>query len=379
MIPKLFEAFRLKSVTARNRIVVSPMCQYASRDGSPTDWHIAHLGRYAVGGAGTICREDTSSEATGRKTLHCAGLYRDEHVAEYRRLTDFVRSLGAVPAIQLGHAGSKASSKGPHETQTLAAMGKGWQTFSASNIPVNKDVAVPRAMSEADIAEVIGKWGLAVRRADAAGFDMVEIHGAHGYLIHQFLSPLTNDRTDGYGGDLAGRMRFALEVAREARRQWPASKPLLFRVSAVDGRGGVWSMDDTIALAGALKDCGVDVIDCSSGGVQGESPMPPVPRLPGYHVPYARRIKEATGLLTMAPGLVTGAAQAEELLQSGAVDLVAMARQLMYDSEWPVRAAEEFGLADFLDLFPPQFAFRLRDRQRARAMDINQPGARFPM
>ena len=378
MRPKLFEPFRLKGVTARNRIVVSPMCQYASHEGSPTDWHFANLGRYAVGGAGVVFYEDTAIEPEGRKTPQCAAFCREEQVPAFRRITDFVKGLGAVPAMQLGHGGSKGSSKGPHQTELLSRDRGGWGTISASNVPSTPDLPAPRAMSEADIRDKIEKWAFAARLSDEAGFDILEVHGAHGYLIQQFLSPVTNRRTDGYGGDLAGRMRFALEVTEAVRRVWPQDKPLFFRVSVVDGTGGVWSLADTIALCKALKERGVDVIDCSSGGIRGNSDMGPVPRLPGYHVPYAARIKEATGLATMAPGFITEPQQAEDLLQSGAIDLVGMARELMNCSEWPVRAAEALGVEDYLGLFPPQFAFRLSDRERSRKMAINQPGAPFP-
>lgn len=378
MRPKLFEPFRLKGVTARNRVVVSPMCQYASHEGSPTDWHFANLGRYAVGGAGIVFYEDTAIEDSGRKTPHCAAFCREDQIPAFRRITSFLSGLGAVPAMQLGHGGSKGSTKGPHERELLARGQGGWETISASSVPATPDLPAPRAMSKADIRDIVAKWGFAARLSDEAGFEILEVHGAHGYLIQQFLSPVTNHRTDGYGGDLAGRMRFALEVTEEVRRIWPENKPLFFRVSVVDGEGGVWSLADTIELCRALKERGVDVIDCSSGGIHGTSTMGPVPRLPGYHVPYAGRIKEATGLATMAPGFITEAHQAEDLLQSGAIDLVAMARELMNCSEWPIRAAEALGVPDYLDLFPPQFAFRLSERERSRRMAINQPGAPFP-
>lgn len=377
--PLLFDPFRLRGITARNRIVVSPMCQYASVDGGPTDWHLAHLGRYGIGGAGIIFYEETAIEAEGRKTLHCAGVYTDGHVAQYRRITDFVRSLGAVPAMQLGHGGSKSSTKGPHETTLMAPEAGGWQSVSASTLPATPGLPSPREMSLAEIDGMIAKWGVAARRCDEAGFDILEVHGAHGYLIHQFLSPVTNHRTDAYGGSLENRMRLALQITREVRRNWPEHKPLLFRVSAVDGKGGIWGMQDTLALCRALVDCGVDGIDVSSGGISGGGPMGPVPRLPGYHVPYARQIKAETGLTTMAPGFITEPAQAEELLRSGDIDLVCMARELMADSEWPVRAARELGYPGALDLYPPQFSFRLTEREKSRAMEINQPGAVFPV
>lgn len=355
------------------------MCQYASHEGSPSDWHFVHLGRYAVGGAGIIFYEETAIEERGRKTYQCAGLYRDEQISEYRRLADFVKGLGAVPAMQLGHAGSKASAKGPLEDREILKGDSAWTPISASNISAVPGLPVPRAMTEADIREVVANWGAAARRTHEAGFDILEIHGAHGYLIQQFLSPVTNDRTDIYGGDIFGRMRFALEVTREVRRNWPEDKPLFFRVSAVDGEGGIWSLDDTICLSSALKEQGVDVIDCSSGGIRGDGSMGPVPRIPGYHITYAKLVKEATGMLTMAPGFITQAKQAEELLQSGVIDLVGMARELMYNSEWPVHAAKELGVEGFLEFFPPHFTYRLKDRERARGMAINQPGAKIPL
>jgi 2,4-dienoyl-CoA reductase-like NADH-dependent reductase (Old Yellow Enzyme family) len=377
--PKLFEPITIKGVTARNRVVVSPMCQYASHEGSPSDWHFVHLGRYAVGGAGIIFYEETAIEDRGRKTHQCAGLYRDEQISEYRRLADFVKGLGAVPAMQLGHAGSKASAKGPLEDREILKGDSAWTPISASNISAVPGLPVPRAMTEADVREVVVNWGAAARRAHEAGFDILEIHGAHGYLIQQFLSPVTNDRTDIYGRDIFGRMRFALEVTREVRRNWPEDKPLFFRVSAVDGEGGIWSLDDTICLSSALKEQGVDVIDCSSGGIRGNGSMGPVPRIPGYHITYAKLVKDATGMLTMAPGFITQAKQAEELLQSGVIDLVGMARELMYNSEWPVHAAKELGVEGSLEFFPPHFTYRLKDRERARGMAINQPGAKIPL
>lgn len=379
MTVKLFEPIAIKSVTARNRIVASPMCQYKSVEGAPIDWHFVHLGRYAVGGAGIVFYEESAVEERGRKTHNCAGIYSDGHIPKFRQLAEFIRGLGAVPAMQLGHSGGKASAKGPLEGRVSLTGSEAWRAISASDIPPTPLQPRPRGLTIEEIREVVGNWGAAAQRTLDAGFDILEIHGAHGYLIHQFLSPVTNNRTDAYGGDIEGRMRFGLEIAEEVRRVWPKDKPLFFRLSAVDGEGGLWSLEDTVAMSLALKERGIDLIDCSSGGIRGPSPMPPVPRIPGYHMPYARRVKEATGLMTMAPGFITEAAQAEDILQGGDVDLIGMARELMYNSDWPVHAAKELGVPDYLDLFPPDIAFRLKERERAKQMATNQPGATIPV
>jgi 2,4-dienoyl-CoA reductase-like NADH-dependent reductase (Old Yellow Enzyme family) len=368
-LPKLFQPISLRGVTARNRIVASPMCQYKSVDGSPTDWHFVHMGRYAVGGTGIVFYEETAVEARGRKTHHCAGLYRDDQIPAYRRIADLVRSLGAVPAIQLGHAGGKASEHGPllervALTEADAANGlPPWQPISASAVAARPGRAAPREKDVAEIRVAQQAFATAAVRSLEAGFDICEVHGAHGYLIQQFLSPLINKRTDGYGGDRASRMRFALEVAEAVRKVWPDDKPLFFRVSCVDGEGGYWDVQDTVALATELLARGVDVIDCSSGGLNGPSEMQEVPRIPGRHLPFAGRIKRATGALTMAPGLITEAKHAEQILQAGDVDLIGMARELMNRSEWPVHAARQLGVPDYLELFPPDFSYRLKRRQ----------------
>lgn len=381
---KLFEPVALKGVTARNPIVVSPMCQYQSVDGSPTDWHFVHMGRYAVGGAGIVFYEETGVEARGRKTPLCAALYDDAQIPAYKRIADLVRSLGAVPAMQLGHSGGRGSERGPLDgrkplTDKDTDLGwKPWEPISSSAVQIRKGSPIPRAMELKDIHDVIQAFADAAVRTLRAGFDIVEIHGAHGYLIQQFLSPVINQRKDGYGGSLAGRMRFALEVTEAVRAVWPDDKPLFFRISVIDGKGGLWSLDDSIELCKALKARGVDLIDCSSGGLSGTSAMPEVPRVPSYHAPYARRIKNATGMPTMAPGLITDARQAEELLRNGDVDLIGMARELMYNADWPVHAARELGVSNYLELFPAEFIPRLQARSEQIAMPTNQPGTPLP-
>ena len=286
-LPLLLQPVSLRGIFARNRIVVSPMCQYYSMDGGPTDRHLVNLGKYAMGGAGIVFTEETAVEERGRKTYECAGIYSDDHVRAYRRITDFIRSQGALPAIQLGHAGRKASSDVPWKNfrpldDSDAARGpKPWTGISASAIPDPRPgSSTPIAMSTSDIRDMIDVWRDAAVRSVDAGFDICEIHGAHGYLIHQFLSPLGNRRNDSYGGDLNGRMRFAFEITEAVRAVWPQDRPLFFRCSATDGPEGQWSVDDTIVLSRELLDRGVHVITCSSGGISGPINTAIVPRHP---------------------------------------------------------------------------------------------------
>lgn len=380
----LFTPLTLRGVTFKNRVMASPMCQYASRDGEPQDWHFAHLGRLAIGGAGLVFHEETAVEARGRKTYTCAGLWSDDQLPAYQRLAELVRTGGAVPAIQLGHAGAKASSHdatrdwAPLEAADAADGCPPWTAVSPSGIPTGSGRPVPHALERGEIADIVEAWGSAARRADLAGFDVLEIHGAHGYLIHQFLSPVTNRRTDDYGGSRQNRMRLTLEIAAEVRRCWPAEKPLFFRVSALDGKGGLWDLEDTIALASALREEGVDVIDCSSGGISGSSSMPIVPRVPGYHLPYARAVRRRAGVPTVAVGLIREPDQAEAVLRDGDADIIALARELMYHADWPAHAARALGVRDHLALFPEPYAFRLRRREEIAALPINAPGAPIP-
>jgi len=374
-LPLLLQPIGLRGVTARNRIVVSPMCQYESRDGGPTDWHLVTLGKYAIGGAGIVFTEETAVEARGRKTYECAGIYNDAHVAAYRRITDFLRGQGAVPAIQLGHAGRRASSDLPwteFKPLTTADAARGlppWTGVSSSAIAAPREGSdVPVALSIDDIRVMVGTWREAAQRSVDAGFDICEIHGAHGYLIHQFLSPLANTRNDAYGGDLAGRMRFALEVLEAVRAVWPNDRPLFFRCSATDGAQGAWTMDDTLVLARELKARGVDVITCSSGGIGGPINTALVPRVPGYHVPYAERVRREVGIKTVAVGLITEARHAEQILEAGQADLIALARELLYDPHWPVHAAKDLGIADYLDTLPRGLSYWLKRRDQARRL-----------
>ena len=290
-LPLLFTPIELAGVTARNRVVVSPMCQYSSADGGPTDFHLVHLGKFAMGGAGIVFCEETSVEERGRKSYHCAGIYDDAHIAQYRRINEFIRSQGAVPAIQIGHSGRKGSGCAPWDgyrslTADDAKHGEPpWNTVSASAVPASATSIVPRALERAEISAVVAHWREAALRAADAGYDIIEVHAAHGYLIHQFLSPVTNQRDDAYGGDLAGRMRLCLEIVEAVRAAWPADRPVFMRVSAVDGANSLWSVDDTVALVRAAKERGATVVTTSSGGINGPGTATLVPHYPGYHLP----------------------------------------------------------------------------------------------
>ena len=382
--PLLFTPIPLRGLVARNRVVVSPMSQYLAKDGAPTDWHLVHLGKFAMGGAGIVFTEETSIEQAARKTYSCPGIYNDEQVRAWRRITDFLHEQGALAAIQLGHAGRKVSTKAPWEgfaplTDDDAKHGKPpWRGYAPSPVPVKPGASVPIEMDRSDIQRVVQAHVEACRRSLEAGFDIVEIHGAHGYIIQQFLSPITNLRRDAYGGDLRGRMRFCLEVVEAVRAAWPQELPLFFRASCIDGEGGAWNLEDTVQLAHELKARGVDVVDCSSGGIQGPLTLSLVPRVPGYHMPFAERVRREAGIATMAPGLITAARQAEDYLQAGKADLIALARELLWNPSWPAHAAMELGVADPLALLPSTYAWWLRRREEVRKISADRAPARSP-
>ncbi|ARP81692.1 NADH:flavin oxidoreductase / NADH oxidase [Bordetella genomosp. 8] len=380
-VPLLFTPLTLRSVTLRNRIVASPMCQYHSVDGGPGAWQTINFGKFAVGGAALVFGEETAIEPHGRKTYQCAGLWNDEHVLAYRRINEFILEQGAVPAVQLGHSGGKGSCHGALQdfaplTDASAEAGTPPWTCMVPSLREPPPVwPRMREMDASDIRRHLQDWKEAAARALDAGYQILEIHGAHGYIIHQFLSPLTNRRQDGYGGSRENRMRFALEVAETVRAAWPDHLPLFFRVSAVDGRGGIWDIDDTVALAAALRDRGVDVIDCSSGGLSGNTAMPVVRRVPGYQVPFAEAVRSQTGCPTMAVGLITEAEQAEAILRAGQADLIALARELIWNPNWPVHAAVRMMGQDAYRLLPPEQSMRLIRREVIAAMPLNRTGA----
>lgn len=368
----LFTPIQLGSLKSRNRVVVSPMCQYSSHDGGPADWHLVHLGQFAMGGAGIVFCEETAVEERGRKSYHCAGIYKDAHIPGYRRINDFVRSHGAIPAIQIGHGGRKGSGCSPWEgyralTAEDARNGcPPWQTVSASAMPAGDGAPVPHALTISEIREVVAAWREAALRAAEAGYDIIEVHAAHGYLIHQFLSPLANRRDDAYGGDLEGRMRLVLEIIEAVRGAWPVDKPVFMRVSAVDGSNGSWSMDDTVALTHAAKSRGVTVVTTSSGGITGPGTAAPVPRVPGYHVAYSERVRRETGVMTIAVGLIPEPRHAEEILRQGQADMIALAREMLWNPHWPAHAARELGVPDYLDLLPLSYSWWLKRREDIR-------------
>ena len=378
--PLLFTPITIRGVTSKNRIVVSPMCQYNSEDGGPGDWQMMHLGRLAVGGAGIVFGEETAVEARGRKTYKCAGIWDDKHIPQYRRLTDFIKEQDAVPAIQLGHAGRKASCHTatedwrPLRDEDAKDGFAPWQGLAPSALDQLPRRFTPKAMDKDDIASSLDAWREATRRSMDAGFDILEIHGAHGYLIHQFLSPVSNHRNDAYGGDRQGRMRYALEVAEVVRDAWPQDKPLFFRVSSVDGQGGIWNLDDTVALSKELKDRDIDLIDCSSGGIFGDSEMPMVPRIEQFQAGFAERVRREAGIMTIAVGGITEAEQAENILQSGRADFVALAREFLWNADWAAHAAKALNATDPFGQMPHEYAFRLRQREKQKEMPINQGG-----
>lgn len=371
--PKLFTPFTSREVTLRNRIVISPMATYSAIDGLANDWHLAHLGRLSLGGAGMVMVEATAVTETGRITNGDVGLWSDAHVAALKRITDFMRSQKVVPAIQLAHSGRKGSMQrpwhgnGPLTPADIARGDKAWQPVGPTDEPLGDGWAVPKAMSADDIKAMVQAWVDAARRAVDAGFDVVEIHNAHGYLVHQFLSPLSNTRNDSYGGDLEGRMRFPLELAEAIRDAWPQDKPVFLRVSAVDGIDHGWSIEDTVIYARELKARGIDLIDCSSGGLRGSATAARVKRTYGYQVPFAEKVREEAGMPTMAVGLILDPYHAESILQNEQADLIAIGREALVNPSWPQMAEVALGrpMMDALDDWPEQYGWWLKHRERS--------------
>jgi 2,4-dienoyl-CoA reductase-like NADH-dependent reductase (Old Yellow Enzyme family) len=334
--PALFRPLTLRNITLRNRIMVSPMCQYSSEDGFATDWHLVHLGSFARGGAALVMSEATAVEARGRISPQDLGIYSDEHIEPLARITRFIKEQGAVPGIQLAHAGRKASTYSPWRgSGRIAPEDGGWQTIGPSALRFAENYPLPQALTATEIQEVVASFQTAAQRSLRAGFEIAEIHAAHGYLLHEFLSPLSNQRTDAYGGTLANRMRFLLEVVDVVRQVWPEELPLLVRLSATDWTEGGLTITDTVEVSRVLKEHGVDLIDTSSGG----NALAAIPLQPGYQVPFAAQIKREAGLPTAAVGLITEPQQANEIIQQGEADLVALARELLRNPHWPLSAA----------------------------------------
>ena len=340
-LPHLFAPLTIRAVTIRNRIGVSPMCQYSSAEGFANDWHLVHLGSRAVGGAGLVMTEAAAVDARGRISPADLGIWDDRHVAGLQRLAAFIRGQGAVAGIQLAHAGRKASTSPPWEGgRAVPPERGGWQPVAPGDEPFDAASPVPEALDRDGIAGVVAAFRAAAARAKAAGFQVVEIHAAHGYLIHEFLSPLTNRRTDEFGGSYDNRTRLLKQVCRAVREVWPAELPLFVRVSSSDWADGGWRAEDTVALAHHLSSVGVDLVDCSSGGI---APGIPVPAGPGYQVPFSQRIKDTTPMLTAAVGLITSPAQADQIIRNEQADLVLLARGMLRDPYWPLQAARALG------------------------------------
>ncbi len=369
--PLLFAPLTLRGLTLRNRTVLSPMCQYSAHDGMAGDWHFAHLAKFATGGFGLVFCEATAVERNGRITHGDLGIWSDAHIAPLERITAFLKAHGAVPAVQLAHAGRKASMQrpwhgnGPMNDADRARGEDVWPIVAPSAVPVDAGWLMPHELTLGEIDQLKDHWRLATLRARQAGFEVAEVHGAHGYLIHEFLSPLSNKRTDRYGGEFAGRSRLALEIAQVVRDNWPADKPVFFRVSASDGVDGGWTLDESVALARELKTIGIDAIDCSSGGIAGSATAARVKRTLGFQVPFAERIRKEAGIPTMAVGLILEARQAEEILRSGQADLIAIGRQALFNPSWPLHAEIELGVENDFASWPVQYGWWLDKRQRS--------------
>lgn len=379
--PLLFTPLELRGVTLKNRIVISPMCQYSAHDGFANDWHLVHLGKFAAGGAGLVFAEASAVEARGRITHGDLGIWSDDHIAPLLRITQFIKSQGAVPAMQLAHAGRKAAMQrpwhgnGPLDDSDRARGEDVWEIVAPSDIPMDKGWLVPHELTLEEIGELQQAWRQAAIRAQKAGFDVLELHSAHGYLGHEFLSPLSNRRTDRYGGDLNGRMRFTLELAEILRSVWPDDKPLFVRVSSVDGVEGGWSLDDTAALAKALKACGVDVIDCSSGGLLGSATAARIKRAPGFQVPFAQRVRHESKIKTMAVGLLIDPEHAEKILENGHADLIAIGREALYNPNWALHAQIALDCVGNFESWPVQYGWWLDKRQQMFARDAERDKA----
>jgi 2,4-dienoyl-CoA reductase-like NADH-dependent reductase (Old Yellow Enzyme family) len=340
MTSALFSPITMRGLTIPNRVVVSPMCQYESIDGSANDWHLMHLGSFSLGTAGLVMTEMTNVNPVGRITHKCAGMYSDANEAALKRVHDFCRKYGVAKlGVQLAHAGRKGSMV-PPGGKALKPEEGAWVTHGPSEIPFGADGPAVHAMTVAEIKQTVADFAASAERINRIGYDVIELHGAHGYLLHQFMSPLANQRTDEYGGSLQNRIRFALEVFAAVRKVWPQDKPLGMRLSATDWVDGGWTPEETLVLAKELKALGVDFLDVSTGGLD---PRQKIPLAPGYQVPFGEKIRHETGVKTMSVGLITDAHQAEDIIASGKADFIAIARGAMWDRNWAWHAAEELG------------------------------------
>jgi 2,4-dienoyl-CoA reductase-like NADH-dependent reductase (Old Yellow Enzyme family) len=383
----LFSPFQLRGVTFPNRIVIAPMQMYKTGpDGKATDWHFQHLAKYAVGGAGTVMTEALIVDPIGRNTYGDCGIWSDDHIPPLARIAEFLREQGAVPAAQLHHAGPKSARQRPWEGlgplgDKEAANGeKPWQPVSSTASSSVAGWHQPRAMSIDEIKRLVEAYGEGARRVEKAGYDVLDVHAAHGYLIHSFLSPVANFRNDEYGGDINGRMRLALEIAESIRANWPSQKPLFFRLSCVDWRKDLddrtdgWTIEDSFVLSRELHKRGVDLIDCSSGGIRAENSLMDYAKKRqklqrGFQVPHAEAIRRETGIPTMAVGVILDGPQAEAILQKGQADLIAIGREALTDPHWALHAAQALGIDPQYQAWPPSYGWWLELRERIGIAD----------
>lgn len=359
IMAQLFTPITLRNVTIKNRIAVSPMSQYRSQNGFANNWHLVHLGRFALGGAGLVFAEATAVERDGRRTHGDLGLWDDAQIDALKPITQFLSAESAVPGIQLSHAGRKASERRPWDGETpvdaedAAQRGEQpWTACAPSPLPYADGWPTPQEMTEADIARVIQSFADAARRSLDAGFRVVEVYAAHGFLIHQFLSPISNQRVDAWGGSLENRARFAVEVAKSIRKEWPDDLPLLFRLSATDWLDGGVELEDTIDIAKRLKDAGVDMIDCSTGGIGGKDRPRRMKIEQGFQVPFAQKIRKEANIPTMGVGFLWDAETCEDIIVSGQSDMIAVARELLEDPNWPHHVAQALGLTSDYEDWP---------------------------
>tara|TARA_B100001564_G_scaffold348039_1_gene349502 strand:- start:340 stop:1476 length:1137 start_codon:yes stop_codon:yes gene_type:complete len=362
----LFSSFKIKSKSFRNRIVLSPMCQYKAKDGVISDWHFQHYSRFAFSGLGAAFVEATGVSPEGRIGHGCTGIWSDSHVEGLSKIAKIFNEYNCLSGIQLAHAGRKASYLRPWDGASPITendkVEPAWQTIGPSAIPINNSSPVPKEMTVEDINKVREDFKKAAQRADKAGFDIIEIHGAHGYLLHSFFSPLSNQRNDQYGGNFENRIRFAMEIIADIKSVWPDNKPLFYRLSSIDAPGQGANLEDNIKLAKSLKSVGVDVIDCSSGGITGSPVLTKSKIIPGFQVPYSEKIKKDAEISSMAVGAIISADQANEIISNKRADLVAMGRELLADTQWVYKAATYFNLENAKDYLPDSYSFYLSRR-----------------
>ena len=364
--PALFSSFEIKSKILRNRVVLSPMCQYKAANGIMSDWHFQHYSRFAFSGLGAAFIEATGVSSKGRITHGCTGIWSDDHIQGLSRVVNVFKEYNCISGIQLAHAGRKASFLRPWDGASPitkdAVDEPAWQTIGPSAIPINNSSPIPKEMSLEDIDNLKNDFKKAAQRANKSGFDMVEIHGAHGYLLHSFFSPISNKRNDAYGGNFENRIRLSLEIIKEVKSVWPENKPIFFRLSSVDGADGGATLEENVKLAKALKDVGVDVVDCSSGGIGGSPVLTKSKIIPGFQVPYSEKIKNEANISSMAVGAIIDANQANEIILNKRADLVALGRELLADPQWVYKAATYFNLENAKSYLPDSYSFYLSRR-----------------